>query len=169
MHGSKEYAMSSSKQLSKNKLKENQKAVYVSLYEDMKKCRSLNTVVRWFSPPKLKTFHLTKKCLTIQLTMNNWIYLAWFKSDGQHVIWWWIARGLCWRHSSESRVWRETIHLDSAPSEHGEVAPEEENKTESGSPAQIPTCITHSITLSITRSTTVMHTEIARAEDQSVF
>lgn len=53
----------------------------------------------------------------------------------------------------------------STPSVDGEVAPEEENETDRSSPAQTTTCVTHSITLSQTRTTTVMpkgNTEVER-------
>lgn len=110
-HGTEENSMSSSKQLSRDKLKENQKAVNVPLYEDISSDEKMQESehVRWCTRPKLKTFHPTKKCLTIQMTMWKIEFTQpGFRSDGLHVIikWWWIARGLRWGHSKWSRVWR---------------------------------------------------------------
>lgn len=51
-----------------------------------------------------------------------------------------------------------------APSVHGEVAPEKENEPDRSSPVQTTTCVTHSITLSLTRTTTVMPNENTEVE-----
>lgn len=51
-----------------------------------------------------------------------------------------------------------------APSADSEVAPEEENEHDCGSSAQTTTCVKHSLTLSLTRTTTVMPNRIGNTE-----
>lgn len=159
-HGTEENTMSSSKQLSSDKLKENQTAVYVPLYEDMSLdldvLESERTCTMLFAPivedlsSDEELFNNTDDDEKLDLlsldseAMDSMLY------DGE------VYEDFVDDILKETAFEEETVHEDSALSEHGKVAPEEENATDCDSPAETTTCITNSITLSLTRSTTVI-------------
>lgn len=168
-HGTDTNAMSSSKQLTRDKLKENQKAVYVPLYEDissdeemMEPERNCNLIyapeVEDISSDE-EVFNNPDDDETLDLLSLNSEMMDSMLNDNE------FHEDFVDDILKEAAFEEETIHEDSAPSENGEVAPEEENEPDRGSPAQTTTCITHSITLSLTRTTTVMpngNTEVER-------